>query len=312
MKLKKFLIISGCVILGLVVAVLVVTKLVDAYVLAQVEQEWQTTRVEKIQNLGTTRTFEVLPLFEEAAAREDLELEHGVAYLVRTDTQNILLDVGMTPARLARNMQKLNISEKDFDVVFLTHIHPDHMGGTDAWWNNTLAAGEPALNLAGKRVFAPAALNNANLETIVAKTPTKISEGVATLGAISFPELFPLSLKTALNAEQVLAVNVQGKGVVLIMGCGHPTVERIVARGQATFAEPIVGIVGGLHYEGFTRAQTQPHIDFVKALAPQLIAISPHDSSVDAMNAFRETFPNAYQKVQVGRVISFENVQAYK
>src|SRR4029078_3575492 len=106
-------------------------------------QEWQTTKVEKIGNLGTTQTLEILPLFEEAKARDDLELEHCVSYLVKTDNQNILLDVGMTPARLSHNMQGLNVSEKDFDIVLITHLHPDHTGGTDAWRSNTIVAGAP-------------------------------------------------------------------------------------------------------------------------------------------------------------------------
>lgn len=311
-RFKKALLIGGGV-LGLLVAIIVVVTMVfDALVAAQVAQEWQTTRVEKIENLGTTHTLEILPLFEEAVARNDLEPEHGVSYLVKTDHQNILLDVGTTPARLWRNMKQMGITERDFDVVFITHIHPDHVGGMDAWWSKTLVAGDPALDLQGKRVYAPAMLNNTNFETIAVNQPTKIGEGIASIGTISFPELFPLSLKTALNSEQTLAVNVAGKGIVLITGCGHPTIERIVTRARALFDEPIAGIVGGLHYEGLDRAQTQPHLEFVKTLDPQLIGVSPHDSSKAAIDTFREAFPKVYQEVQVGRVISFDNTQAMR
>ena len=42
----------------------------------------------------------------------------------------------------------------------------------------------------------------------------------------------------------------EGKGIVLIMGCGHPTVERIVARAEALFEQPVAGVAGGFHYEG--------------------------------------------------------------
>jgi 7,8-dihydropterin-6-yl-methyl-4-(beta-D-ribofuranosyl)aminobenzene 5'-phosphate synthase len=130
---------------------------------------------------------------------------------------------------------------------------------------------------------------------------------VATIGTIAFAEPFPLTLKSPRNTEQVLAVNVEGTGIVLITGCGHPTVERIIARAQAAFDEPIIGIVGGLHYEGLTREQVQPRIGVVQALNPQLVAVSPHDSSLDALRAFRAAFPVVYQDIKVGQPVILED-----
>ncbi|MCL5994884.1 MAG: MBL fold metallo-hydrolase [Chloroflexi bacterium] len=190
------------------------------------------------------------------------------------------------------------------DALFITHAHPDHVGGLNAWWSDSFVPGDPPLDLQGKRVYVPKALSRAGVEPIIVAQPQKIAEGVAAIGAIAFSDLFPLSLKTPQNAEQVLAVNVEGKGIVLIMGCGHPTVERIVAWAQALFDEPVIGLVVGLHYEGMTQEQVQPHIAFVKDLKPQLVAVSPHDSSPAALQAFREAFPDVYQELQVGRAIT--------
>lgn len=214
--LKTFLLIIGAIVL---VVVLVAGGFVVQTVLTNnaIEQEWQMTRVDKIQNLGTTKSLEILPLFEEARARQDLELEHGVSYLVKTQHGNFLLDVGMNPTRLSHNTQVLNVTEKDFAAVVITHIHPDHMGGTNAWWSDTVTAGDPPLALDGKQVYVPLPVSNTDMNTTVVTQPLKLADGVATLGAIPFPELFPLSLKSQRNAEQVPAVNVEGKGIVLIM-----------------------------------------------------------------------------------------------
>jgi 7,8-dihydropterin-6-yl-methyl-4-(beta-D-ribofuranosyl)aminobenzene 5'-phosphate synthase len=265
------------------------------------EQEWQATRVEKVQNLGTTHLLEILPLFEEAKASDDVELEHGVSYLVKTDHQNILMDLGTTPARLRHNMQALHVGENEFDAVLITHLHPDHIGGTNAWWTSTLVPGDPPLDLKGKPIYVPMPVSNA--DSVVVSRPMKIAEGVATIGTIPFVELFPLSLKSGRNAEQVLAVNVQGKGIVLITGCGHPTVERIGKLAQAALDAPIVGIVGGLHYEGLSREQAQPHIAFIHALDPLLVALSPHDSIADAIQAFRDAFSGVYQEIRIGETV---------
>ncbi len=89
------------------------------------------------------------------------------------------------------------------------------------------------------------------------------------------------------------------------MGCGHPTVERIVARAEAVFESPVVGIVGGFHYEGLTTTEIQTHIDYLSSLDLQLIAPSPHDSDQNALGGFKSSFPETYQNVQVGTSISF-------
>lgn len=303
---KKILILAG-VVVALAVAVVIAMRIRDAVVVAQVDQEWQTTRVEKIQNLGATGSLTILPLFDEAAARNDLEAEHGVSYLIKTDHMNILFDVGMNPVRLSHNMQALGVTERDFDAVVISHHHPDHVGGMEAWQTNALRAGDPPLDLRGKLVYLPTAMSVPGVEPVVVTGPAKLGEGVATVGTIPFLDPFPGSALWPHNVEQALAVNVAGRGIVLLTGCGHQTMERLVARAQALFDEPVVGLVGGLHYEGMTRAQTQPHIAFLSALQPQLIGISPHDSSRDAMQAFRDAYPNAYQEIAVGHLISFNS-----
>jgi 7,8-dihydropterin-6-yl-methyl-4-(beta-D-ribofuranosyl)aminobenzene 5'-phosphate synthase len=49
-------------------------------------------------------------------------------------------------------------------------------------------------------------------------------------------------------SEQALAINVKGKGIVVIIGCGHQTLERIHSHVEALFDEPFWGFIGGLHY----------------------------------------------------------------
>jgi 7,8-dihydropterin-6-yl-methyl-4-(beta-D-ribofuranosyl)aminobenzene 5'-phosphate synthase len=275
---------------------------------AAVEREWQTATVQRLGDFGSTETLEILPLIDEAASREDLMSEHGVAYLIRTDHRTILMDLGWNaagtePSPLLHNMQRLDIGLEDIDTIVISHLHPDHVGGLSRWLRSTFSFGKEQVDLGDKQVYAPAPLTYPNLTPTVAAEPTVISNGVATTGAIGFVDVFPLSLWQPRRAEQALAVNVADRGIILITGCGHPSLDRLVARAQAPFDEPIVGIVGGLHYENMSADEVLPHIRYLQELKPQLVALSPHDSSAAAIGAFRDAFPDVYRDIEVGHPI---------
>lgn len=113
-------------------------------------------------------------------------------------------------------------------------------------------------------------------------------------------EPFPFSLWDPLGWEQSLIVNVKGRGLVVITGCGHPSLERIIERAEAVFTLPVVGVVGGLHYlKAMEEDLTQP-IEFLALRNPQLVALSPHDSSGEVLQIFEAAFPKAYRYICIG------------
>jgi 7,8-dihydropterin-6-yl-methyl-4-(beta-D-ribofuranosyl)aminobenzene 5'-phosphate synthase len=200
-------------------------------------------------------------------------------------------------------MQRLSVTLDDVQVLAISHNHPDHVGGVSWWRANTFSFGNQQLDLSGKLVYVPEAMTYPGLSPIVADQPQRVAPGVATLGTIPFAEVWQVALFRARNAEQAMAVNVAGRGVVLITGCGHQTLPKLIARAQALFDEPIVGIVGGLHFEGASAQAMEPYIRQVGALGPQLVALSPHDSGDAARQAFRQAFPDAYQEIRIGQPI---------
>jgi 7,8-dihydropterin-6-yl-methyl-4-(beta-D-ribofuranosyl)aminobenzene 5'-phosphate synthase len=131
------------------------------------------------------------------------------------------------------------------------------------------------------------------------------------------------------TGEQALAVNVSGKGIVLIAGCGHQTLPRMLDRAEALFEKPIYGFVGGFHYavtgaranwkgveahryfgtgrvpwKPYTLEDVRQNIAVLKARSPQLVGLSPHDSCDGAIAEFRKAFGEAYQTIEVGKKIS--------
>lgn len=131
-----------------------------------------------------------------------------------------------------------------------------------------------------------------------------------------------------MTPEQALAVNVEGKGIVLISGCGHQTLPKIIERAEALFDEPIYGMIGGLHYpvtdarlvwkgikiqmyygtgkvpwEPITMEEVQNNIEFLRKRNPGVVGLSSHDSCDGSVEAFRSSFPGIYKDIRVGEKI---------
>ena len=115
---------------------------------------------------------------------------------------------------------------------------------------------------------------------------------------------------------------------MLITGCGHSTIQRIVERAEMLFDELIYGIIGGLRYpvatsrgvkfglpvqcilgtgkwpwDPISKEDVEASIAYLQHRHPQLVALSPHDSYDWSIEAFRRAFDGRYQDVRVGEEI---------
>ena len=293
------------------------------------DHHWTKSRDWKLVDpVGTTRTLEILPLIDWYTDRENLMGEAGVSYWVKTDDRAVLFDVGYNrehrdPSPLLNNMKELGIGIDDFDTIFISHNHPDHVGGMSYMRRKSFSLTGRQIDLHGKEVYTPVPMSYPNLNPLCIEKPTRIAEGVASIGTIP-NQLFFLGW----TLEQALACHVEGKGIVLVVGCGHQTLPRIVQRAEHLFALPLFGLVGGLHYpvrrgrdkilgieiEKFvgtgkppwrpiTMDEVRENIGFLKARNPKVVALSAHDSSDASLAAFRDAFGEAYRELRVGERI---------
>lgn len=287
------------VIVGLVAGFIFVRQAVARNTATRLQAEPVAT----LSDFGSTSTLEILPLYE-ASAADDLETGHGVSYLVKTDEATILFDVGYQagngPSVLAANAVALNIHLTDVDAVVISHPHPDHLGGGQAWFADTVVIGSEQPALPGVAIYAPVPLSYPGAEPIVSAEPRQIASGVAISGTIPFAELPVVNVKRGVSYEEILAVNVEGLGIVLISGCGHPTVPVMLDRAEDAFDVPVVGLVGGLHYGDRVAEDLAPDIARLQALDVQVVALSPHDSNSGPLATFEAAFPAAYRPLEVG------------
>jgi 7,8-dihydropterin-6-yl-methyl-4-(beta-D-ribofuranosyl)aminobenzene 5'-phosphate synthase len=205
---------------------------------------------------------------------------------------------------------------EQIDIVVISHLHLDHVGGMQYQGKRTFGLSGKAVNLTGKRAFLPTTMTHPSAAVEVVDGPQQIAPGIASLGPIPRQLFF-----FGWTLEQSLAIHVEGKGLVLVVGCGHPTLQRIVERAEQIFNLPIYGIIGGLHFpvtekpiqryvgtdnwpwNPANKQTVERAIAALKIRQPRLVALSPHDSCPWSRTAFQQAFPDAYQDVLVGKAI---------
>lgn len=291
----------------------------------EVEQERTGETTALLDDLGAVSKLTVLPLVEFYPADDRLVGESGVSYLVTVDDHTILFDVGCNerdeePSPLLRNMGTLGISVDDIDEVFISHCHLDHVGGPRWARNKTFSLSKEQVDVKGATAYVPTTMTHPSAKTEVVTGPRKLGEGLASTGPLdrAIWLMGPVS-------EQALLVNVEGKGPVMIVGCGHPQLERLVERARAVTGQPLYGIVGGLHFpvtgsrvgkgrqniigngklpwQRITRGEARKAAAFLAGLDLKLVALSAHDSCDWTLEAFRETLGSRYIPVKVGQEI---------
>ena len=288
-------------------------------------------------DVESVKALEILPLIDWYADDEDLATEPGVSYLIKTEESTVLFDVGYNmkrehPSPLLRNMSKLGISFDQIDTIIISHPHADHVGGDINQLKRQFSPSKGHVDLSGKKIFLPPGMSHPDFNTMQVQRPVKIARGIISTGPIYSSQfilgntLFPMGI----TPEQALVVDIKGHGVVIIVGCGHQGLERILKLVDHLFDKPVYGIVGGLHYpvtesrmtafggrlevqkyfgtgklpwSPITKQEVLNHISMLRKYRPKLVSLSAHDSCDWSINAFREAFGPDYKDLKVGKSI---------
>lgn len=253
-----------------------------------------------------------------------MQRDWGYAALIEYGGRRILFDTGNDAEILAGNADAKGVDLSKLDAVVMSHRHGDHMGGLAHLLSvnprvpiyapeenfgvygfslpSTFYRRDPSLP-ADQRYYggAPPALMTfgtawpgANFRLV--DTSTEIAPGVHVIALVS-------EKPTTLELRELSLAIETPDGLVIVVGCSHPGIDRIVEAARK-IADHVRLIAGGMHLVTAEDAE----VDRVVALLQDTYAVDyvapGHCTGEPAFAELRRAFGDRYVFAGLGSVIS--------
>jgi 7,8-dihydropterin-6-yl-methyl-4-(beta-D-ribofuranosyl)aminobenzene 5'-phosphate synthase len=229
-------------------------------------------------------------IYDNKVYDQRLEAKWGFSCLIEGLEKTILFDTGGDSATLLHNMKELKIDSQEIDVVVLSHIHSDHVGGLDGFLKEN----------GNVMVYLPRSFQE-SLKDIVRSSGAEVNDiseakklmtGVYTTGELG-----------DIIREQSLVITTS-KGLVIITGCAHPGVVNIIRKAKDIVPENRVYLVmGGFHLAGESASTIESIIEQFRQLSVEKVA-SCHCSGDETRRRFRQAYGEGYIESGVGKIIT--------
>ena len=242
-----------------------------------------------------------------------------------------MFDTGASPDGLAVNAERLGVDVGALQGVVLSHGHFDHAGGFDGLARLRGRSGLPlTVHPGGLDPQAPGAarrpglemptlsrgaLEREGFEVIERRQPSLLAGGALITGEVDRVTEFERGMPPPHQAwdghgwrhdpavidDQALVVNVRGRGLVIITGCGHAGVVNIVRHAmRLTGVRRLLAVIGGFHLSGPAfEPVIPPTVAALTELAPELI-VPGHCTGWRAQHALAAELPDAWVQSSVG------------
>jgi len=226
--------------------------------------------------------------------KEGLQTAWGFSCVITGPEKTILFDTGGDGSILLGNMEKSAVDPNSIDTVVLSHIHGDHTGGLDSFLRKNHDV----------TVYLPKSFPKKFKDNVLSLHPKlveveqslKICDNVYSTGQLG-----------RLIKEQSLIVRTD-KGLIVITGCAHPGIVKIVNTAKDLLKDDILLVMGGFHLEWATKGKIEKIISAFKQMGVRYVGPS-HCTGHKARTLFEKHFGTNYINVGAGKVITAVDLQ---
>jgi len=240
---------------------------------------------------GIDQPVTVKVIYDNYVHIDGLQSDWGFSILVEGLDKTILFDTGTKPEIFASNFKKMGLDASEIDFLVLSHEHGDHVGGIPAFVE--MKKGIPVLFPQSFSEAFKKRMIKIGLEPVLVKEPAMICKNMYTSG--EFEGQIP---------EHCLVMNIK-KGLVVMTGCSHPGIVRMLKEIKEMFNKDIYMVFGGFHLMQKSEKEMDAIIAEMKALGVVKCGAT-HCTGDKQIQMFKDSFGKDYFELGVGNTIIIE------
>jgi 7,8-dihydropterin-6-yl-methyl-4-(beta-D-ribofuranosyl)aminobenzene 5'-phosphate synthase len=238
--------------------------------------------------------IEITVVYDNNAYKKGLKTAWGFSCLIRGTEKTILFDTGGDGPLLLRNMKGMGIDPRQIDLIVLSHIHGDHVGGL-----RSILEKNPDVVVYLPESFPENFRDDVKgygAKMVDVHGPFKICENVYSTGEMG-----------TWIKEQSLIVQAE-KGIIVITGCAHPGILEMVKKAKDLIKDDVLLVTGGYHLGGKGKGEIEEIIKGFKKLGVRYVGPC-HCTGDKARQLFEREYQEKYIAVGVGRVITQDDLK---
>lgn len=253
---------------------------------AQTQSEDEGLHIDAIPLPASDITITVI--FDNNLYEPGLTESWGFSCLIEGCEKTILFDTGGDGDILSGNMNKLGVNPEDIDVIVLSHIHGDHTDGLPSVLSKNNDVTVYVLQTFPYSFKED--VKGRGAEVVSVEDPIRICKNVYSTGLLSYPV-----------DEQSLIIRTD-RGLIVITGCAHPGIVRIVKKAKELLQDEVLLVMGGFHLRDIGRSDIEEIVSDFRELGV-LYAGPCHCSGYTARELFKEEYGRYYIEIGVGKII---------
>jgi 7,8-dihydropterin-6-yl-methyl-4-(beta-D-ribofuranosyl)aminobenzene 5'-phosphate synthase len=237
---------------------------------------------------GQEADQKIIILYDNNQFSENTISDWGFSCLVISGNDTILFDTGARKDIFFHNLEAMNVDLKTVHTLVVSHHHGDHAGNIFPVIENT----------GHIQVFLPSSLDGNfrqmvdqyNVHAEVDTDIRQIAHHVFLTGEMGFQ-----------IREQGLVIETS-KGLVLIVGCAHPGVDRMLKKVVKKFNKPVYMVIGGFHMEEYSDPEIDHLIETFRDFEVKKIAPA-HCTGKHATEKFMKAYQHNFIRCGTGKVV---------
>ena len=233
-------------------------------------------------------------IYNNVPSNRDMRTDWGFACLIEGLDKTIIFDAGRYDDLFMTNLSKLKVDPHQIDDLFISHDHPDHIGGT-----LKLLDIRHDIDISLVHSFPSgfkSAIKKMGANVIETDQPCIVSAHCLSTG----------EMQSFVKNEQALVIRTD-EGSIILTGCAHPGVVEIVERAQQITRQNVLLVMGGFHLLMDDASSIRTKAARLKGLGVRYVAPS-HCTGGEAIKILAEIYGDRFIDSGVGRIITAKDI----